>query len=153
MWLYHLTRCDVNSWFVCIYNYVISFLVSRMVWPSVLWFIVTGPSLLTMIAWRRLELYTVTFLNLSFSLQSNDIYNLNLAFDVAEKHLDIPRMLDAEDIHETVKPDERAIMTYVSSYYHAFSSSQEARDSIKCTPPSNFFLCRQRQLPSVLERC
>ena len=58
-------------------------------------------------------------------LQSNDIHNLNLAFDVAEKHLDIPRMLDAEDIHATPKPDERAIMTYVSSYYHAFSSSQE----------------------------
>ena len=60
-----------------------------------------------------------------FVLQSNDIHNLNLAFDVAEKHLDIPRMLDAEDIHATPKPDERAIMTYVSSYYHAFSSSQE----------------------------
>ena len=23
------------------------------------------------------------------------------------------------------KPDERAVMTYVSSYYHAFSSSQQ----------------------------
>ena len=31
-----------------------------------------------------------------FSLQGNDLYNLNLAFDVAEKHLDIPKMLDAE---------------------------------------------------------
>jgi len=50
---------------------------------------------------------------------------LNLAFDVAEKHLDIPRMLDAEDIHATPKPDERAIMTYVSSYYHAFSNARE----------------------------
>ena len=77
---------------------------------------------------------------LFFFLQSNDIYNLNLAFDVAEKHLDIPRMLDAEDIHETVKPDERAIMTYVSSYYHAFSSSQEAWNSIKCTPPFNLYV-------------
>lgn len=24
-----------------------------------------------------------------------------------------------------VKPDERAVMTYVSCYYHAFSSSQQ----------------------------
>ena len=29
-------------------------------------------------------------------LQENPLTNLNLAFDVAEKHLDIPRMLDAE---------------------------------------------------------
>ena len=29
-------------------------------------------------------------------LQDNPLENLNLAFDVAEKYLDIPRMLDAE---------------------------------------------------------
>ena len=28
--------------------------------------------------------------------QGNDMHNLNLAFEVAEKHLDIPKMLDAE---------------------------------------------------------
>ena len=28
-----------------------------------------------------------------------------------------------------VKPDERAVMTYVSAYYHAFSSSQQVRKS------------------------
>ena len=32
-------------------------------------------------------------------LQGNDLYNLNLAFDVADKHLDIPKMLDAEGMH------------------------------------------------------
>jgi actinin alpha len=63
--------------------------------------------------------------------KSEDLHNLNLAFDVAEKHLDIPRMLDPEDIHSTIKPDERAIMTYVSSYYHAFSSSQQAELAAK----------------------
>ena len=31
-------------------------------------------------------------------VQSDDMYNLNLAFDVAENHLDIPKMLDAEGI-------------------------------------------------------
>lgn len=29
-------------------------------------------------------------------IQDNPMENLNTAFDVAEKHLDIPRMLDAE---------------------------------------------------------
>ncbi|CBY12275.1 unnamed protein product [Oikopleura dioica] len=52
--------------------------------------------------------------------------NLNLAFDIAEKHLDIPKMLDAEDLVEVAKPDERAVMTYVSCYYHAFSGQQKA---------------------------
>lgn len=52
--------------------------------------------------------------------------NLNLAFDIAEQHLDIPKMLDAEDLIEVAKPDERAVMTYVSCYYHAFSGQQKA---------------------------
>ncbi|XP_026115972.1 alpha-actinin-2-like isoform X1 [Carassius auratus] len=51
--------------------------------------------------------------------------NLNLAFDIAEKHLDIPKMLDAEDILNTPKPDERAIMTYVSCFYHAFAGAEQ----------------------------
>jgi actinin alpha len=63
--------------------------------------------------------------------KSNPLENLKTAFEVAEKHLDIPQMLDAEDIVATTKPDERAIMTYVSSYYHAFSSSQAAETAAK----------------------
>lgn len=35
------------------------------------------------------------------------------------------------DIHSTIKPDERSIMTYVASYYHAFSSSQQAEMAAK----------------------
>ena len=35
------------------------------------------------------------------------------------------------DIIGTPKPDERAIMTYVSSYYHAFSSSAQAETAAK----------------------
>uniref|UniRef100_A0A6G4ZWP7 F-actin cross-linking protein n=1 Tax=Rhipicephalus microplus TaxID=6941 RepID=A0A6G4ZWP7_RHIMP len=58
--------------------------------------------------------------------KENPLDNLNLAFDVAEKHLNIPRMLDAEDMNSTAKPDERAVMTYVSCYYHAFHGAQQA---------------------------
>ena len=46
--------------------------------------------------------------------------NLRNAFDVAEKHLGIPQLLDAEDI-DVSKPDEKSVMTYVASYYHTFS--------------------------------
>ncbi|XP_051529549.1 alpha-actinin-2-like [Myxocyprinus asiaticus] len=52
--------------------------------------------------------------------------NLNLALEIAEKHLDIPKMLDPEDIISTPKPDERAIMTYVSCFYHAFAGAEQA---------------------------
>ena len=79
-----------------------------------------------------------------------------LAFDVAATHLDIPRMLDVEgdsiltlllllfvtytivcvDMLSSIKPDEKAVMTYVvmtyvSSYYHAFSSTQQAETAAK----------------------
>ncbi|CAL8090883.1 unnamed protein product [Orchesella dallaii] len=48
------------------------------------------------------------------------IDNLNNAFDVAERGLGIPRLLDAEDI-DTAKPDEKSVLTYVASYYHTFA--------------------------------
>lgn len=55
-----------------------------------------------------------------YSLNPNDhIENLNKAFDIAQRELGVPRLLDAEDI-DTNKPDEKSIMTYVSSYYHTF---------------------------------
>ena len=62
---------------------------------------------------------------------TDPMYNLNYAFDVAEKHLDIPKMLDAADMVNEIKPDERAVMTYVSCYYHAFANSQQAETAAK----------------------
>ncbi|XP_041919160.1 alpha-actinin-4 isoform X2 [Alosa alosa] len=58
--------------------------------------------------------------------KDDPVHNLNNAFEVAEKYLDIPKMLDAEDIVGTLRPDEKAIMTYVSCFYHAFSGAQKA---------------------------
>ncbi|TIB42517.1 hypothetical protein E3P86_00352 [Wallemia ichthyophaga] len=46
--------------------------------------------------------------------------NTKLAFDIAEQHLGIPQLLDVEDL--CTRPDERSTMTYVASYFHAFSS-------------------------------
>ncbi|XP_016317822.1 alpha-actinin-4 isoform X2 [Sinocyclocheilus anshuiensis] len=58
--------------------------------------------------------------------KDDPVTNLNNAFEVAERYLDIPKMLDAEDIVGTLRPDEKAIMTYVSCFYHAFSGAQKA---------------------------
>ncbi|KAG8239762.1 hypothetical protein J437_LFUL019408 [Ladona fulva] len=64
---------------------------------------------------------------LEIYLLDNPLENLNTAFDVAEKYLDIPRMLDPDDLINTPKPDERAIMTYVSCYYHAFQGAMQVK--------------------------
>lgn len=67
--------------------------------------------------------------------KDDPVTNLNNAFEVAEKYLDIPKMLDAEDIVNTARPDEKAIMTYVSSFYHAFSGAQKVPGRARQAPP------------------
>ncbi|KAJ2311209.1 alpha-actinin [Coemansia sp. RSA 2610] len=52
--------------------------------------------------------------------------NTARAFDVAERHLGIPRLLDVEDVCDAAKPDERSVMTYVAQYFHAFASLSKA---------------------------
>jgi len=47
--------------------------------------------------------------------------NLDLAFDVAEKELGIPKLLDTDDIVSLPRPDERSVMTYVAAMYKVFS--------------------------------
>jgi len=59
------------------------------------------------------------------SLDKKDaLGNLTLALDVAEKHLDIPKMLDPEDLVMWPKPDERSVMTQVAAFYKCFASFQ-----------------------------
>jgi len=50
--------------------------------------------------------------------QDNPLYNLNLAFDVAEKYLDIPRMLDAEGISDAI---EINVLKYIHDVFHCLS--------------------------------
>lgn len=93
------------------------------------------------------------------SLSRDDsVKNLNLAFDIAEQHLNIPKMLDAEgkftfntalsflccylvvisielvfeipllpDMAMMIRPDERAVMTYLSCFYHAFQGLHQVK--------------------------
>ncbi|VDK34828.1 unnamed protein product [Taenia asiatica] len=48
---------------------------------------------------------------------------LTKAFDVAEESLSIPKMLDVDDMLESVKPDDRSVITYVSCFFHLFSEA------------------------------
>jgi len=57
--------------------------------------------------------------------KANGKDNLNLAFDVAEKHLGIAKLLDAEDLYNVARPDERSIITYVSEFFHKFSAQDQ----------------------------
>uniref|UniRef100_A0A674D0T3 Actinin alpha 4 n=1 Tax=Salmo trutta TaxID=8032 RepID=A0A674D0T3_SALTR len=75
--------------------------------------------------------------------KDDPLTNLNNAFEVAEKYLDIPKMMDAEDIVGTLRPDEKAIMTYVSCFYHAFSGAQKV--STATTQPLTPNLCDTSQ--------
>eukprot|EP00049_Salpingoeca_infusionum_P017220 m.352167 g.352167 ORF g.352167 m.352167 type:complete len:881 (+) comp16460_c0_seq1:2559-5201(+) len=63
--------------------------------------------------------------------KSNPRQNFELAFSVAEKELDIPPMLDVDDMVECVKPDERSIMTYVAAFYKAFANSNTTEIAAK----------------------
>ncbi len=49
--------------------------------------------------------------------------NLNLAFQVASEHLNIPAMLDANDMMSH-KPDEKSVMTYISFFWKEFASTK-----------------------------
>ncbi|KAF9013185.1 calponin homology domain-containing protein [Cyathus striatus] len=52
--------------------------------------------------------------------------NTRLAFQVAAEHLNIPQLLEVEDLCDSNKPDDRSVMTYVASFFHAFSSMDQA---------------------------
>lgn len=56
--------------------------------------------------------------------KNNAKENLQLAFDVAEKELDIPQLLDADDM-VNFKPEDKSVMTYVAYYWKKFASSNK----------------------------
>lgn len=76
-------------------------------------------------------------INYDECLTKSNAENLETAFSVAEESLDIPRLLDVEDV-DTDSPDDKSIMTYVMEYFHRFASeglkesaAQQAADWLK----------------------
>eukprot|EP01114_Cavostelium_apophysatum_P014749 TRINITY_DN38_c0_g3_i1.p2 TRINITY_DN38_c0_g3~~TRINITY_DN38_c0_g3_i1.p2 ORF type:complete len:624 (-),score=257.07 TRINITY_DN38_c0_g3_i1:2085-3956(-) len=56
--------------------------------------------------------------------QENHKDNLRLCFDVAKKDLGIEPLLDVEDV-DVERPDDKSIMTYISEFYHKFTSQNQ----------------------------
>ena len=56
--------------------------------------------------------------------KSNAMYNLNNAFETAEKEFGLVKLLDPEDVCVD-QPDEKSIITYVVTYYHYFSKLKQ----------------------------
>jgi len=61
----------------------------------------------------------------------DDRANLEKAFDVAEKELGIPKLLDVDDIVNMPRPDERSVMTYVAALYKVFSANDQVEKAGK----------------------
>ncbi|PPQ75187.1 hypothetical protein CVT24_010127 [Panaeolus cyanescens] len=51
--------------------------------------------------------------------------NTRLAFTVAAESLNIPPILEVEDLCDSAHPDERSVMTYIASFFHAFSTMDQ----------------------------
>uniref|UniRef100_A0A8C3SVA5 Microtubule actin crosslinking factor 1 n=1 Tax=Chelydra serpentina TaxID=8475 RepID=A0A8C3SVA5_CHESE len=80
-------------------------------------------------------------------IQSNR-ENLEQAFEVAER-LGVTRLLDAEDV-DVPSPDEKSVITYVSSIYDAFPKVPEGGDGISAIEVDSSWLEYQNRVDSLI---
>lgn len=52
--------------------------------------------------------------------------NLGAGFDLAEKHLGIPKLLEPQEVSEG-NVDERSLVLYVSLFFHAFVAKEQQK--------------------------
>ncbi|XP_068924102.1 microtubule-actin cross-linking factor 1 isoform X3 [Petaurus breviceps papuanus] len=80
-------------------------------------------------------------------IQSNR-ENLEQAFEVAER-LGVTRLLDAEDV-DVPSPDEKSVITYVSSIYDAFPKVPEGGEGISATEVDSRWQEYQNRVDSLI---
>uniref|UniRef100_A0A7N4P5U6 Microtubule actin crosslinking factor 1 n=1 Tax=Sarcophilus harrisii TaxID=9305 RepID=A0A7N4P5U6_SARHA len=80
-------------------------------------------------------------------IQSNR-ENLEQAFEVAER-LGVTRLLDAEDV-DVPSPDEKSVITYVSSIYDAFPKVPEGGEGISATEVDSKWQEYQNRVDSLI---
>ncbi|XP_077349547.1 plectin isoform X5 [Lithobates pipiens] len=62
--------------------------------------------------------------------RQTNLQNLDQAFTIAEKDLGVTRLLDPEDV-DVPQPDEKSIITYVSSLYDAMPRVPDVQDGVR----------------------
>ncbi|XP_053719860.1 microtubule-actin cross-linking factor 1 isoform X20 [Synchiropus splendidus] len=75
-----------------------------------------------------LHRYRPDLIDMEVVSQQSNRQNLEQAFEIAES-LGVTRLLDAEDV-DVATPDEKSVITYVSSIYDAFPKIPEGGDGI-----------------------
>ncbi|XP_075709202.1 microtubule-actin cross-linking factor 1-like isoform X13 [Rhinoderma darwinii] len=81
-------------------------------------------------------------------IQSNQ-ENLEQAFEIAES-LGVTRLLDAEDV-DVDSPDEKSVITYVSSIYDAFPKVPEGGEGVSATEVDSHWLEYQERVMSLTQ--
>ncbi|TRY83017.1 hypothetical protein DNTS_007640 [Danionella cerebrum] len=87
---------------------------------------------------HRGDLYSVHFaemngprlIDMPRVYRQSNLENLEQAFSVAENKLGVTRLLDPEDV-DVPHPDEKSIITYVSSLYDAMPRVPDVQDGVK----------------------
>ncbi|XP_044770637.1 plectin isoform X3 [Neomonachus schauinslandi] len=71
-----------------------------------------------------------TLIDMNKVYRQTNLENLDQAFSVAERDLGVTRLLDPEDV-DVPQPDEKSIITYVSSLYDAMPRVPDVQDGVK----------------------
>uniref|UniRef100_A0A8C2I7G8 Plectin b n=1 Tax=Cyprinus carpio TaxID=7962 RepID=A0A8C2I7G8_CYPCA len=90
-------------------------------------------------SWRDGKLFNAVihkheprFIDMGKVYRQTNLENLEQAFTVAERELGVTRLLDPEDV-DVPHPDEKSIITYVSSLYDAMPRVPDVQDGVKAS--------------------